>query len=314
MLPHVLTGCQVAFGGAALKSCRTANGAATAGTSWPRRPFVSRSRKGSGRCRTSRSPAGDDRPLENAFEPGAGSPCCLDWEVSSRSDRFPGGAAILDPKAHADGTHQSRRQVDELDITRTVLAVAVNQPSPDVATTTASQRAAEPIAPTASRLLPLLVIAPVVAAAVRWGRPHYLETPVSAAALTLLCVVVFGLPALFWALDHGRIRLIHLATLGAGAGLLAPCAILAAGILGQFTYGDWSYVRRALDHGATLPWYGLLRWTAFGGLAAASAITGAVSGIVYWLVFLPNRYSRVGASLMTLGALAAGAGVSMLLP
>ena len=192
--------------------------------------------------------------------------------------------------------------------------MALDQPAPQVAGRPAVGREVHPIAPTASRLLPLLVIAPVVAAAVRWGRPQYLETLVSAAALTLLCAVVFGLPALFWALDHGRVRPIHLATLGAVAGLLAPCAILAAGILGQFTYGDWSYVRRALDHGATLPWYGLLRWTAFGGLAAASAITGAVSAIVYWLVFLPNRYSRVGSSLMALGTLAAGAGLSILLP
>lgn len=195
-----------------------------------------------------------------------------------------------------------------------MLAVAVNQPSPDVATTTASQRAAEPIAPTASRLLPLLVIAPVVAAAVRWGRPHYLDTWFSAMGLALLSVAVFGWPALFWLLDHGRTRLVVFAGLGAIAGLLSPLAVLATGILGQFMYGDATYVRSVLEWGAPLPWHGTLRWTEFIGLAAASAIAGAVSAVVYWLLFVNRGQSLVVSVLLSAGAVAAGAGLSMLLP
>jgi hypothetical protein len=163
-------------------------------------------------------------------------------------------------------------------------------------------------------MLPLLVIAPVVAAVVRWGRPHYLDGDLSAMALALLGAAVFGLPTLFWALDHGRVRLTQLTTLGALAGLLSPFGILAAGILGQFTYGDWSYVRWTLGHGAPLPWYGTLPWPKFAGLAAAAAIAGVVSAAVYWLVFLPNRYSRIGSALIAAGVIAAGAGVAMLLP
>jgi len=189
----------------------------------------------------------------------------------------------------------------------------MNQPSPGVSVTTAAD-SPRAIAPTASRMLPLLVIAPIVAATVRWGRPHYLETPTSATALTLLFVVVFGFPALFWALDHGRTRLADFAGLGAIAGLLSPLAVLAAGILGQFTYGDWSYVRSVLQWGAPLPWHGTLRWSAFAGLAAASAIAGAVSAVVYWLLFVNRGRSLVVSVLLSAGAVAAGAGLSMLLP
>ena len=46
---------------------------------------------------------------------------------------------------------------------------------------------AGPIAPTASRMLPLLGIVPIVAAAVRFGRPHYLDTEFASAGLMLLC-------------------------------------------------------------------------------------------------------------------------------
>lgn len=170
------------------------------------------------------------------------------------------------------------------------------------------------VAPTASRLLPVLIIVPVVAAAVRRARPHYLETETAAAGLALLCAVVFGLPTLFWALDHRRTRVTPLAGLGIAAGLLSPLAVLAAGILGQFTYGNVAYVRRALSWGAPLPWHGMLPWSQFAGLVAASAIVGAVSGAVYWLLVVPRGSSRVGSFLLAVGVVAAGAGIASLLP
>ena len=170
------------------------------------------------------------------------------------------------------------------------------------------------VVPTASRLLPLLIIVPIVAAAVGWGRPHYLETGIASTGLTLLCAVVFGLPALFWALDHARTRFAHFSGLGIAAGLLSPVAILAAGILGQFTYGNVAYVRRALRWGAPLPWHGMLPWSQFAGLVAASAIVGAVSGAVYWLLVVPRGSSRVVSFLLAVGVVAAGAGIAALLP
>ncbi len=170
------------------------------------------------------------------------------------------------------------------------------------------------MAPTASRILPLLVIAPMVTATVRWGRPHYLETPSSATALTLLFVVVFGFPALFWALDHGRTRLADFSGLGAIAGLLSPLAVLAAGILGQFMYGDASYVRSVLQWGAPLPWHGTLRWSAFAGLAAASAIAGAATAIVYWVLLVGGRSSFPTRVLFALIVVVTAAGIAMLLP
>ena len=178
---------------------------------------------------------------------------------------------------------------------------------------TASDSSPRALTPSASRMLPLLLIAPVVAAAVRWGRPHYLDTWFSAMGLVLLSVAVFGWPALFWLLDHGRARLADFAGLGAVAGLLSPLAVLAAGILGQFMYGDTTYVRSVLEWGAPLPWHGTLRWAEFAGLAAASVIAGGVSAIVYWLLFV-NRGSFLVSVLLSAGAVATGAGLSMLLP
>ncbi|HYN07621.1 MAG TPA: hypothetical protein VES67_09545 [Vicinamibacterales bacterium] len=170
------------------------------------------------------------------------------------------------------------------------------------------------IAPTPSRMLPLLVIVPIVVATVRLGRPHYLETETAAIGFTLLCAGVFGLPALFWALDHARTRLAHLTTLGVIAGILAPIAVLLAGALGQLQYGGLAYVRRVLARGATLPWYGMLPWPQFAGLAATSAIAGAVSATVYWLLFVHRRPSLATSVLISAGVIAAGAGVAMLLP
>ena len=168
--------------------------------------------------------------------------------------------------------------------------------------------------PTASRLLPVLVIVPLVALIIRRGRPHYLETDVAAVGVALVCAVIFGLPALFWALDHRRTRLGPLFALGTAAGLLSPVAIFAVGIVGQLQYGGAAYLRRVIDHGATLPWYGMLRWHLFAGLAVASAIAGGTSGVVYWLLFVHRPRSIGVAVLLSLGVIAAAVGVTMLLP
>jgi hypothetical protein len=170
------------------------------------------------------------------------------------------------------------------------------------------------VVPTAARLLPVLIIVPVVAGALRRVRPHYLETETAAAGLALLCAVVFGLPALFWALDHGRARVMPLVSLGLSAGLLSPLAVLAAGVLGQFTYGNVAYVRRALSWGAPLPWHGMLPWLQFAGLVGASAVVGAVSGAVYWLLVVHRGPSRAMSILLAIVVVAGGATVAWLLP
>jgi hypothetical protein len=166
----------------------------------------------------------------------------------------------------------------------------------------------------ASRILPLLVIVPVVGAAVRFGRPHYLETELASAALTLLCAGVLGLPALFWALDHGRMRVGFLTALGVVTGALAPTAVLLTGMVGQLQYGGPAYLRRVLSRGATLPWYGMLPWPKFAGLAAAAAIAGGVSAAVYWLLFVHRRPSLVVSILLAIALVAAAAGIAALLP
>lgn len=165
-----------------------------------------------------------------------------------------------------------------------------------------------------SRILPLLVIVPIVAAAVRWGRPHYLDSSVSALVFSLLCAGVLGLPALYWALDHESTAPAFVAALGAAAGSLAPFAVLAAGLLGQLQHGGATYMRRVIEHGATLPWYGMVPWMRFAGLVASSAIVGGVSAGVYWALVLDRRRSRIVSILISMGLVGAGAGLAMLLP
>jgi hypothetical protein len=58
----------------------------------------------------------------------------------------------------------------------------------------------------------------------------------------------------------------------------------------------------------------MLLWPQFAGLAAASAIAGAVSAAVYWLLFVHRRPSLAVSWLLSIGVVAAGAGVAMLLP
>ena len=113
------------------------------------------------------------------------------------------------PVAWARGYHGRVRhgpgQVSALDAEGT---------SPQTLTDMSARQPSESIAATPARMLPLLVIVPVVVAAVRLGRPHYLETPTISIGFAVLCAVVLGWPALFWALDHARTRLAHLTTLG----------------------------------------------------------------------------------------------------
>jgi hypothetical protein len=177
-----------------------------------------------------------------------------------------------------------------------------------------SSSTAHAFAPTAARLLPVLLIVPIVSVALRWGRPHYLEDVSSAVAFTLLCAGVLGLPALFWALDHGRTSLASLITLGFVTGFLATIVVLATGLLGQLQYGGLRYMRRVVAHGATLPWYGMLAWTPFAGLAGACAIAGGVSGAVYWVLFVHRGQSLIVSLVIAVVIIAAGAAGAALLP
>jgi hypothetical protein len=175
-------------------------------------------------------------------------------------------------------------------------------------------RSTEPLAPTPGRLLPVLVVVPAVAAAVRLGRPHYLESTTVAIGFILLCAVVLGLPALFWALDHRRVRIGYLIALGACAGLMAPLALLVTGVLGQLQYGDVSYVGSVFRWGAPVPWVGTVAWPDFTGLAAASAITGGVSGVVYWLVVVNRSRPVLVRWLLAMGVVASASAAAALLP
>jgi hypothetical protein len=100
------------------------------------------------------------------------------------------------------------------------------------------------------------------------------------ASIALGGAALVGLPALRWAMEHGRTRVVHLGVIGALAGVVVPLIVLVSGIVGQAAHGGLDYARWVLAHGASLPWYGAMRWSIFSALIGECAIIGAVSGAI----------------------------------
>jgi hypothetical protein len=103
----------------------------------------------------------------------------------------------------------------------------------------------------------------------------------AAAAAALL-----GLPALFWALDHGRTGLETLATLGALAGAVPLVLALASGALGVGARYGPHVLLAVLRHGAPLPAFGAPSWREFAIDELTSSAIGGASGALYWLLFV----------------------------
>ena len=100
------------------------------------------------------------------------------------------------------------------------------------------------------------------------------------AGIALASALLVGLPALRWAMEHERTRLVQLAAIGAVAGVVPPVLMLASGTIGQLAHGGSDYTRWVLSHGPSLPWYGVMRWSSFVALVGECAGIGAVSGSI----------------------------------
>jgi hypothetical protein len=94
-------------------------------------------------------------------------------------------------------------------------------------------------------------------------------------------------PALFWMIDNGREGALTRTIAGAVCGVTPFAGALASGVLGlSVRSGDLHYVVRALDYGASVPYYGAIVWLRF----AVMAVVGMACGIVtLWVSRLAAR-------------------------
>jgi hypothetical protein len=125
----------------------------------------------------------------------------------------------------------------------------------------------------------LLTVVPIVSVlAMRaFGLASSADDLWAVAGLAFASAALLGLPALRWAIEHGRTRLVPLAVTGAVAGLVAPLLMLVSGAIGQLAHGGSDYARWVFSHGPSLPWYGVMRWSRFYALVGECAAIGAVS-------------------------------------
>ena len=134
-------------------------------------------------------------------------------------------------------------------------------------------------------------MAPVPAAPWRLLSGSRVDWPVWL-AFVLAGTAVFGVPMLFWSLDHGRTRPRWLATLGAIAGSLSMAAVLAIGLLSCLVQGGRRYTEIALGQGAPLPMAGIVPWLAFTVDLVQAALVGALTAVTYWVVFVARADRR----------------------
>jgi hypothetical protein len=146
--------------------------------------------------------------------------------------------------------------------------------------------AADAPAPRPRQLLPILLIAPYVAFCACWIADDDPINTVVTVAMAAGAAALLGLPALFWALDHGRTGLGTLTALGALAGTVPLLLALVSGTLGVGARYGVHALLAVLRHGAPLPAFGAPSWHEFAIDELTSSAIGAASGALYWLLFV----------------------------
>jgi hypothetical protein len=129
-------------------------------------------------------------------------------------------------------------------------------------------------------MAPPVLLAPVLAATVFAGFTggwQYVELVSVAAVAT---AIIVGWPLLFWAYDNGHTSLASFAIIGAIAGVAPFAAAVVSGAAGQYILStNLDYVAEVLARGASIPYYGMLRWPKFLALAGAGTVTGVLWGL-----------------------------------
>ena len=166
----------------------------------------------------------------------------------------------------------------------------------------------------ADEVLPIIGIAPAVAAVVAWPLVGgSLEALVWVGAFGAFGAVVGAVPAASWAFERDRRRLWHWLVVGAVAAIVPMLAALLSGLLGHWLLGRARYAAWVASVGAPLPVVGVLRWSTYGLWLVETLSVGAVVGLVYWLLVVDRQRPLWVSVLLAALAVAGAAGVSALL-
>ena len=138
-------------------------------------------------------------------------------------------------------------------------------------------------------MAPPVLLAPLLAAAgfgAFTGGWQFVELIMAGAVAT---AIIVGWPLLFWAYDNGHLSLLSFAIVGAITGASPFMAALVSGAAGLYIQStSVDYVAEVFARGASIPYYGMLNWPKFTGLAATGLATGLVWG-------LASRAMSIGA-------------------
>ncbi len=136
----------------------------------------------------------------------------------------------------------------------------------------------EPRSPGLRDMGPPLVIAPLVAAAVFGAGTLSWPAAKFAAVAAVGAVLLVGWPVIFWMLDNGRRGSIARTVAGIVCGAAPLAAALISGIAGLYARSNSvTYVRWALGHGASVPYFGVVTWPKFGWFLVLGMVAGVLT-------------------------------------
>lgn len=138
----------------------------------------------------------------------------------------------------------------------------------------------------------VLVIVPIVLgfAALAWAiAPRSLVDAWTWFPLAGGAAIAIGVPAAFWLLERGTTRLLPFVGLGALGAAVPPVALLVSASIGLLARNGTEYLGWVFRRGAPFPGYGTLPWTDFLRLVIESALIGASSGALLWLLRFRGR-------------------------
>jgi hypothetical protein len=124
-------------------------------------------------------------------------------------------------------------------------------------------------------MVPPVVIAPVVAAAVFGLLWQSSSVAIAAAIGGAAAAFLVAWPLLFWMIDNGRESTLVRTVIGALCGVTPFAGALASGVLGLYVRsGNSDYVGRVLEHGASVPYYGAVPWLRFALMTGLGLVCG----------------------------------------
>lgn len=126
-------------------------------------------------------------------------------------------------------------------------------------------------------MVPPLVVAPIVAAAVFGVLWQSSTVAIVAAIGGAAAAFLVAWPLLFWMIDNGRESVLARTIAGAICGVALFAGAIASGAFGLYVRsGNLHYVSGVLERAAAVPYYGAIAWPRF----LATAAVGVVCGIV----------------------------------